>query len=106
MGEVIRNKALAKALAEASNGNYCAYEMLDFLELFPAVIQELTLQGHEVRWTNFGAFKPKYSNPKVIKSTLRGASYDVPAGVTLKFQVSETFQRDLKGKYIKEKQNE
>ena len=100
MTEVIRNKQLAKILSERSNGAYFTYEILDFLELFPRVIEELVLEGNEVRWTNFGSFKPKYSNTKVIKSTLHGASYEIPPGMTMKFTVSETFQRDLKGKFI------
>ena len=114
--EVIRNKQLAKILSERSNGSYFTYEILDFLELFPRVIEELVLEGNEVRWTNFGSFKPKYSNSKVIKSKLHGASYEIPPGMTMKFTVSETFQRDLKGKFMKvnseamnaekEKQNE
>lgn len=106
MPEVIRNKALAKIISERSNGNYFTYEILDILELFPRVIEELVLEGNEVRWTNFGSFKPKYSNPKVIKSKLHGASYEIPAGMTMKFTVSETFQRDLKARYMKEKQDE
>ena len=117
MTEVIRNKQLAKILSERSNGSYFSYEILDFLELFPRVIEELVLEGNEVRWTNFGSFKPKYSNSKVIKSklksghkgiaTLHGASYEIPPGMTMKFTVSETFQRDLKSKYVqKEKQDE
>lgn len=111
MTDVIRNKQLAKILSERSNGAYFGYEILDFLELFPRVIEELVLEGNEVRWTNFGSFKPKYSNPKVIKSTLKsghkgiatlhGASYEIPPGMTMKFQVSETFQRGLKAKYMK-----
>ena len=111
MTEVIRNKQLAKILSERSNGSYHQYEILDFLELFPRVIEELVLEGNEVRWTNFGSFKPKYSNSKVIKSTLKsghkgiatlhGASYEIPPGMTMKFTVSETFQRDLKGKFMK-----
>lgn len=100
MTEVIRNKQLAKILSERSNGSYFTYEILDFLELFPRVIEELVLEGNEVRWTNFGSFKPKYSNPKVIKSTLHGASYEIPPGMTMKFTVSETFQRGLKSKYV------
>lgn len=106
MTNVIRNKQLAKIISERSNGAYFSYEMLDFLALLPRVIEELVLEGNEVRITNFGSFKPKYSNPKVIKSKLHGASYEIPAGMTMKFTVSETFQRDLKAKYIKEKQDE
>lgn len=106
MTEVIRNKQLAKILSAASDGHYHQYELLDFLELFPRVIEGLILEGNEVRWTNFGSFKPKYSNTKVIKSKLHGASYEIPPGMTMKFTVSETFQRDLKSKYVqKEKQN-
>lgn len=110
LNKIIRNKELAKILSERSGNSYWPYEILDFLELFPRVIEELVLEGNEVRWTNFGSFKPKYSNPKVIKSklqsghkgiaTLHGASYEIPPGMTMKFTVSETFQRDLKGKYM------
>ena len=97
--EVIRNKQLAKILSERSNGSYFTYEILDFLELFPRVIEELILEGNEVRWTNFGSFAPKYSKPRVMTSGLTGKDYEVPAGMTMKFVVSPAFREELKRKF-------
>lgn len=98
---IIRQKELAKILSKSCDGTYHAYEFLDFLEIFQRVIPELLLEGNEVHLMGFGTYKPKYSKPKVIKSGLTKEEFNIPPGMTAKFTFSESFQRELKERFMK-----
>lgn len=99
---IIRQKELSKILSEASNGQYFAYEFMDFLDIFQKVIPELLLEGNEVHLMGFGTFIPKYSKPKVIKSGLTKEEFSIPPGMTAKFTFSTAFQKEIKERYLKE----
>lgn len=108
MKERLLAKDLARAMSNASGKVYTIPECQDFLDLFRRTVEDVVLDGSKITLLGFGTFAPKYSKPKTLISGLTGEKFDVAPGMTMKFTVSPTFQKELKAKYLanKEVQNE
>lgn len=100
---LVNDVELAKYINKKSKGEYFLYEIKDVIDLLVKSIEELVVEGKQVRLKEFGVFKLKKNSTRVVSTKpMNGEVIHSEESHTLKFTAYPSLQAKIKQK-VKEK---
>jgi len=94
--EKLNRKAFAVFLSEVSDGEYHAYEFLDFFKILESGLFKMVQENKEAEIDGCMTFYTRENPPRVWTDPFTGRVVDTTGSSTLGVKVSKYFQQDAK----------